>query len=62
MGIQNGLPMEYLALKPICVTLPSVRNRIYMVVPDECCVDGRVLPQSLPIKAASDVGPSRTSM
>lgn len=53
--------MEYFALKPLCVTLVSVRNLSIMEEPVECWVEGRVLPQSREIKLALDVGPSRTS-
>lgn len=55
------LPMEYFALKPLCVTLVSVRNLSIMEEPVECWVDGRVLPQSREIKLALDVEPSRSS-
>lgn len=55
------LLMEYFALKPLCVTLWSVRNLSNMEEPVECWVEGRLLPQSREIKLALDVEPSRSS-
>lgn len=54
-------PMEYLALKPLCVMLLSVRKRRYMVEPVECSVEGLVLPHSFARELASEVAPSRSS-
>lgn len=55
------LPIEYLALKPLCVALMSVRNLSSKEEPVECWVDGRVSPQSLEIRSALRVEPSRSS-
>ena len=53
--------MEYLALKPLCTTLVSVRKRSSMEEAVECWVEGRVLPHSLAMGSASNVAPSLSS-
>lgn len=57
----NDLPMEYLALKPLWVTLVSVRNLSSKKEPVESWVDGRVLPQSLEMSSAFKLEPSCSS-